>query len=155
MPTLQSPIAPLTVNGNFLQVPATGGIDTNAAGTLNIGTVNATGITIGKGAFNVNILGGIQIGGGQNIDATGTMFIGQTTATTISIGRAAQTINITSPTLALQTTGNLNFNFNATAAGTGGAPTLPANTPTGAAGGAGKWVQCQLLGVACWALVWQ
>lgn len=49
----------------------------------------------------------------------------------------------------------LDFNYAATAAGTGGAPTLPANTPTGAAGGAGKFVRVNLQGVAAYLLVWQ
>lgn len=49
----------------------------------------------------------------------------------------------------------INFNYAATAAGTGAAPTLPANTPTGATGGTGKWILTQLNGVATYILGWQ
>ena len=55
----------------------------------------------------------------------------------------------------LQNIPGLNFNYAVIATGSGAAPTLPANTPTGATGGTGKWIQVQIQGVTTYLLGWQ
>ena len=46
----------------------------------------------------------------------------------------------------------VNFNYAVTASGSGAAPTLPANTPTGATGGTLKWIQVQVNGTTTYLL---
>jgi hypothetical protein len=77
------------------------------------------------------------------------------------VNRVAAVLNGDNPiplivgSLTIQSIPGLNFNYAAIASGSGAAPTLPANTPTGATGGTGKWIKIQILGVTTYILGWQ
>jgi hypothetical protein len=126
-----------------------GGSNTvDGAGPLNIGTVLATTVTIGRsgqsqklGAFvTVDQNGYVQLTSNGGIDSTGTMLIGPTGATTISIGRTGQLINFVAALVAL---------------GGGASATLGTIGGSGpATAGQNAWWAVQNAGVAGWVPIW-
>ena len=99
--------------------------------------------------------GNLTVTGNETISGT-LMVTGLTTLTGgVSVSSITGPVTITGLLTTQNSAPGINFNYTATAAGSGAAPTLPANTPTGATGGTGKWVQVQLGGVTAYVLVWQ
>ena len=94
-------------------------------GTNNIITLNRGA---GAGTFVINADSSVSFGGAIN---------------------AAGVINVDAAAPGLR------FGYNPTAAGTGAAPTLPASTPTGATGGALKYISVSINGTQSWLLAAQ
>jgi hypothetical protein len=175
-------IAPLTISGNYLQAPAAGGLDAQAAsGALNIGTVNAGTITIGRTNQALNLGGFLQLFTGNNIDtqASGALAIGGFNATTITIGRAGQSIqtkgtlqitpgqDIDTTAAGIFSIGGVNatqitfnpitaFGVAEAAPGGGASATLPTIGGTGPATAAAHgWLPIKMGATASWIPVWR
>lgn len=84
------------VSGANITVPAAYGLDSAAAGVLNIGTTTATTINIGGTQATTKVLGLFQVPAAYGIDtsAAGVLNIGTTTATTINIGGTQATMKV-------------------------------------------------------------
>lgn len=129
-------------------------INGTAATTTAIHIVNPgtnIGVKINGNAIASHSVGVAFDAGVSDYDWSGNLWSAVTTKVT---GVAAVAHFVNGPIRA-DTSPGVDFHYAATAAGTGGAPSLPAATPTGAAGGAGKWVLVNLGGVTAYILVWQ